>query len=39
MTQSSTEFEDELEMEHEYEDEAFLGGLAKIAGGLLGEEE
>ena len=39
MTQASTEFEDELEMEDEYEDEAFLGGIAKIAGSLLGEEE
>jgi len=39
MTQASTEFEDEYELEEEYEDEAFLGGLAKIAGSLLGEEE
>ena len=39
MTQASTEFEDEYELEEEYEDEAFLGGIAKIAGSLLGEEE
>lgn len=45
MAQASTEFEfeDEWELEdeteHELEDEAFLGGLAKIAGSLLGEEE
>ena len=33
------ELEDEYEDEYEDEDEAFLGGLAKIAGSLLGEEE
>ena len=33
------EYEDEFELEEEYEDEAFLGGLAKIAGSLLGEGE
>lgn len=33
------ELEDEFESECEDEDEAFLGGLAKIAGSLLGEGE
>jgi hypothetical protein len=39
MTQarSEFEFEDEYELEDEFEDEAFLGGLASIAGSLLGE--
>jgi hypothetical protein len=41
MSQMRTDFEDELELEgeDEFEDEAFLGGLAKIAGSLLGEGE
>ncbi|GGO84068.1 hypothetical protein GCM10011584_00750 [Nocardioides phosphati] len=37
MTQARSEFE--YELEDEFEDEAFLGGLAKIAGSLLGEGE
>jgi hypothetical protein len=41
MSQMRTDFEDELELEgeDEFEDEAFLGGLANIAGSLLGEGE
>ncbi|WP_448628560.1 hypothetical protein [Geodermatophilus sp. URMC 64] len=45
MTSLATEFEDELEFEQEYEaeledeDEAFLGGIARAVGGLLGEGE
>jgi hypothetical protein len=43
MTQARTEFEgeyeDEYELEDEFESEHFLGGLAKVAGSLLGEGE
>ena len=39
MAQARADLEEEYELEDEYEDEAFLGGLAKIAGSLLGEGE
>ena len=37
--EDESEFEDEFEDESEYEDEAFLGGITKALGGLLGESE